>query len=321
MMKSHNACLLFDIGGTFIKSGVMNRTGEMFPHSMFIVEVDSNGTRDQIIASFERAVDRGMEYLCDNSLDIDGIGIAIPGPFDYRKGISLMTHKFKAIYGMDLTETLYNLTGISRNVPIVFMHDVNTALEGELWVGNAREYPTSALITLGTGLGFAFSREGVVQRSALGSPLITIFKTPYGNGILEDYVSKRGFMHAYGELAGIVRENMTVEQIGKQADEGDPASIRTFETVAGIIAEATKNILYEQRIECLLFGGQISKSYGHMEKKLREGLSGLPDLKKIDTAKYMEQSAFYGIIRNIILRQGKLSDQRNIDVKQASNKH
>jgi glucokinase len=138
-----------------------------------------------------------------------------------------------------------------------------------------------------------------VQRSPTGSPLITIFKEPYGEGILEDYVSKRGFLRAYGQEVGRVPEDMTVERIGRQADEGDKASIRTFEVVAGIIVEATKDILREQEIECLLLGGQISKSFSHMETTLRKGFANLPNLKKIDIVKDIEQTVFHGIMHNI----------------------
>ena len=44
------------------------------------------------------------------------IGIAIPGPFDYKNAKSLMTHKFKSIYGLDMRNELKKIQKMTARV-------------------------------------------------------------------------------------------------------------------------------------------------------------------------------------------------------------
>lgn len=65
-------------------------------------------------------------------MELAGIGIAIPGPFDYAAGVSRMTHKFRSICGVDLRGVLHAMPGVPADAEIRFMQDVNAALAGEI---------------------------------------------------------------------------------------------------------------------------------------------------------------------------------------------
>jgi glucokinase len=66
--------------------------------------------------------------------------------------------------------------------------------------------------------------------------------------------------------------------------------------VAEIIAGACRDLLDRTGIECLLFGGQISRSFRFMEPALEKGFSGIPSLKAVMPVKNMSGAAFYGIL-------------------------
>ncbi len=88
----------------------------------------------------------------------------------------------------------------------------------------------AAVVTLGTGLGFAISENGKVLCNELGGPFLSIFKLPYGDGILEDYTSKRGVLKIYKELSGKADvDGIKVAQIGDWANDGDEVSIRDIQ--------------------------------------------------------------------------------------------
>jgi glucokinase len=177
-------------------------------------------------------------------------------------------------------------------------------LAGEIWKGNARGFDNVVVVTLGTGLGFTFTENRIIQLNSLGGPLISAFRLPYGSGILEDYVSKRGFLRLYQEISS--KENIQgikVSDIGKWADQGDETSIRTFHEAGKIFSESLKNILIEKNIQCILFGGQISWSFHHLEGALKEGLREVSSLTKISTVKSIENSALWGIVSTL----GKLN--------------
>lgn len=298
--RTNSCTLLLDVGGTFIKAGMASASGELIPGAEFSYPIHSEGSREDITTSLSASVWQGVCFALDNSLIISTIGISVPGPFDYQNGIPLMKHKFQSIYGLSLTEFFRSLPEVGPAMPICFMHDVNAAMLGEMSYGNAQGFANAAIVTLGTGLGFACCLDGKVQYSATGSPRIAIYNTPYRDGILEDYASKRGFLRLYEGISGRPSEpSLTVAELGRLAGEGDAAALETFATVAGILAESIRKILTEQRIECLLFGGQISRSFAFMGPVLREKLADLPHLERITTMRYIGEAAFYGLLAGV----------------------
>ena len=295
--------IIIDVGGSFLKSAVLNEDGFVHTSSYFITKSYSGSdSKEQIIQAFKDSINKGLLFIVQNEMDMGGIGIAIPGPFDYRNGISLMRHKFQKLFEINLKDLLFEATGINPDLPVVFVHDTNAVLWGEQWTGNAKDFANAAVITIGTGLGFAYSQNGIVQCNELGSTLISIFKTPYRDGILEDFVSKRGILKMYCTFAGKETiDGMKVIDIAKLADEGDGNALATFREVGRIISEALVDILVEKKIECLLFAGQISRSFHLMETTIKEGLTAVECLKRISLVSSIEYAAFYGVLRKIVV--------------------
>lgn len=158
----------------------------------------------------------------------------------------------------------------------------------------------AALIALGTGLGFACCLDGEVQYAPTGSPRITVYKKPFRDGILEDYVAKRGFLRLYGEITGQdTGPSLTVADLGRMAGEGNPAARETFATIGRMLGEALRELIRKERIECLLLGGQISRSYAYLEPGLRKGLYGTACLRSIAPAAHIGHAAFYGLLARL----------------------
>lgn len=297
MVLNKNSCrLLSDVGGTFLKSVVATTDGELIPGSEGEYPMPSLGTRAEIEAALKDAVAYGVAFARKQGLQLVGIGVAIPGPFDYATGIPRMTHKFRNIYGVSLRELFSRQPGVGVDTEIVFMQDVNAALAGEIAQGNAIGYRSAALISLGTGLGFAVSRGQHVLCNEVGGPIEVIFNRIYHDGILEDYASKRGFLRAYNELTGQKNTKLTVADLGRMAKEGDATSRQTFATVGEILAMSLHDLLDQYGVECLLFSGQISKSFCWMERAILSGLRDLPHLTHIGAAAHIGEAAFYGVM-------------------------
>ena len=293
--------LLLDVGGTFIKIGAASHDGELLHGISVSVPVDSLGGREEVTGAVAEAVREGVGALSSDGRTLAGIGICIPGPFDFGKGIPLMKHKFQSIYGMSLTDYIHSLPEVGNEVPVKFIHDVNAALLGEMFKGNATGYSEVALVTLGTGLGFSYAVGRRIMTGPTGSPVSPIYSIPYKDGILEDYVSKRGFLRAYMEITGKPADpSLTVADIGAMAAEGDPAALETFSSVGRILASELKPKLEENRIGCLLLGGQISRSFRFMEDALKSGLEGLDCLKEVLPARHIGEAAFYGIVASFL---------------------
>ncbi len=264
--------LLLDVGGTFIKCS----DGRSIP-------VDSNGTREEIIASFKEAVG-------DTSL-LEKVAIAIPGPFNYDEGIFMMKHKYAAVYG----EKFADLAGAPEGVEFRFIHDVNCMLLGETQAGEGVGYKNVVLVAIGTGLGFAQSLDGKIYKNAAGSPGVSIFNRPYGDGVLEDYISKRGVTRLYSEASGKDAGEITVKEISDLARSGDSAAAKAFSEAGRILGRTIAPILEELSADCLLFGGQISRSFDLMEPALKDELASVECLRKISKISDFDNATFNGL--------------------------
>lgn len=301
-MDLQKTYLAIDAGGTFFKSALLNASGEVINGSAHLERSYSEGPAEKIVGAYRNTVSNALRYVGEHGgLELIGIGIATPGPFDYENGVPMMKHKFASIYGVRLRDVIYSVPEVQVGLPVSFMHDANAALAGEMLNGNARNYQNVALITLGTGLGFAYSQNGKVQFNEQGGPKITIFKTPCKDGILEDYVSKRGFLKIYKEKSRKPDvDQMQVADIGRLANQGDEICIDTFREAGRILAVNIKPILKEQKIECLLFGGQISKSFHHFEEIVKSELDDVQTLRNIAVVGNMDNAALIGALWKLL---------------------
>lgn len=272
----------------------MSADGILIDGSQQTVPIDSDGTLEEICNSLTSAVSQGVALCRYYGYAPAGAGICMPGPFNYITGISAMVHKFAAIKDIPLKEVIANaLEGL--DIPVVFGHDVNTQLYGEMCGGNAVGYRNVCLVSLGTGLGFSMAVDGKVLQTPTGSPLVSIWNLPYNGGILEDHASKRGFYNTWEAVTGSrPAEDMTVAEMGRLAGEGDEVALEVFRRVGSFIGKNIKGYLTEHHIECLLFGGQISRSFRFMEEAVRQELADIEGLT-ITTVSDFSNAAFKGL--------------------------
>lgn len=297
----NNRCfLLLDVGGTFVKSVVATLQGELLPNTETSVPINSDGSREEIEHSFATVVANGRAIAEYNGYLLAGVGIAFPGPFDYNTGVSYMTHKFAALEKVSVKKFFHSLLDIGEDMPVIFMHDVTAAVLGEMNFGAAQGYKNVAIVTLGTGLGFSHTIDGEIQYSQLGSPAVSIYNRPYKDGVLEDYASKRGFLRSYAEVIGKeLPANLTVAMIGGMCNEGDKDALQSFYNVGDILATELKPLLEENKIECLLFGGQISRSFRFFEPAVARLKEEVSTLKHISTMQNISTAAPLGLLSKL----------------------
>ena len=245
MARTRNIAL--DLGGSFIKCS----DGRKVP-------VDSAGSREAVASAVREAV--------GPTGDLSSVRVCVPGPFDYKEGIFLMRHKFASVFG----ESFREVAGIPEEVETTFIHDVVAPLRGFLKMCPELRQGTVALVTIGTGLGFSHAVDGVVALSERLSPAFSLYNLPFGGGILEDHVSRRGLLRHYkGRCRG------DVEEIAALARHGDGEAMDAFTAMAGAFAQCAGPHLKRLGITTLMFGGQISKAFDLMEGTLKEALPGM----------------------------------------------
>ena len=153
-MKRNKKCAIaIDAGGTFFKYALIDGGGKIVMDSVGKSEIDSQGDKESVVDAYAKILKHGFSTACERGMEVRGVGISTPGPFNYKNGISLMKHKFPNMYGVCLIEELKKLSSIPDGIPIKFIHDAHAFVLGEFWYGAAREYATVMGITLGTGVG------------------------------------------------------------------------------------------------------------------------------------------------------------------------
>lgn len=259
---------LLDVGGTFIKCA----DGRQVP-------IPSDGSREAVAAALTEAI--GFTQ------GLKGVGIAIPGPFDYAHGVFLMKHKFPAVYGCSFRE----LTRLPERINLRFHHDVNAQLRGAVRMLGLEEGNT-ALVTLGTGLGFAYAIGGQVRYNEMGSPARSLWNLPLeGGGILEDRISARGIRASYVRLTG--NDKVSVHAIAQRAYGGEEAALEVFSDLGDRLGEALDDPVQELGIDTLLVGGQIAKSLSLMLRPLQNRLEGVRILAVPDGAVFEGLSTLF----------------------------
>jgi glucokinase len=297
--RRYVACL--DIGGSSVKSAAMRDDGTLLENSWHAEAIDSGGSREQILGTFAAALGRQLELIGRQRLPLLGIGVSICGPFDYEQGISRITglDKYEALYGVNVKQELRHRLELPADLMFLFDVDSWSFARGEVWTGAARGYRRAIVFTMGTGVGSAFAADGRIVSEGPGVPWYGwISGQKYRDGILNDYISRTHMVSRYEHLTGT---RIDVREMAARADAGEPGARRVFEEVGEELGLFLReNHVAEFRAECLVFGGQISRSFHLFASPLRTALQNLSCLKAIIPAQDIDGSAIKGIGKYVL---------------------
>ena len=271
--------LTADIGGSHITTAVCNITTDtIIKESLIRMEVNSKGSAESILRSWQNAFDtaRGL-----SGVQVSGLGIAMPGPFDYENGISYIKglDKYEALYGMDVKRYFANLLNLYPS-EIRFRNDAEATIAGEVLAGAGKSGDNIMGLTLGTGFGSAFCYDQVTQDLNLGSDA-------YKDSIADDHLSTRWFLKRYAELTGASLSG--VKQLAALAVTDEKAR-QTFSEFAVNVSDFLAGPLTRFKPQKLILCGNIAKSHPFFLALLRSRLSET----NIVLAELGEQAALVG---------------------------
>jgi glucokinase len=190
---------------------------------------------------------------------VHGASLAVPGPFDFAAGVSLMRHKLPYLYGIDLRQKLAERFGW-QPAQVQFLLDARAFLLGEIGAGAARGVRRAAGITLGTGIGSAFAVDGGVVTEGHGVPPGgEIWNLTYEAGIIEDSVSSRAIRSSYERRTGAARE--VVDLAAAASVDADAA--QAFAEFGRHLGIALRGALSAFAPQAVVLGGSICRS-GHL---------------------------------------------------------
>ncbi len=257
-----------DLGGTFIKGGIVDDTGR-------IVLQDKVPTESQ---KGSAAVAANIAGLCKALLkkanmtndDIVGIGMGVPGMIDSQKGEVVYSNNL-AWEHFYIGEEVEKLTGL----PVKIANDANVAALGETKFGCGKEYNNTVLITLGTGVGGGVIIDGKLfegNRSAgaeLGHSVIVA-------GGEQCTCGRKGCLEAYASATALIRDTKRAmekdknskmwaigsldEVTGKTAfdyQDSDPSAKAVVDNYIEKLGVGLTNIANVFRPEAIMLGGGV----------------------------------------------------------------
>ncbi|MCB0631506.1 MAG: ROK family protein [Saprospiraceae bacterium] len=273
-MMNNLRVLGVDIGGSHITSAAVN-VGDLsiVPATVHTVDVDNKASKKSILERWSRCINQTLQSASIKERAM--LGFAMPGPFHYKTGLAMFegNDKYENLYNVSIPDELKELIN-TPDVDFRFMNDATAFGVGAASMGKAKNYSKVIAVTLGTGFGSAFLKDGAPQVIGNDVPEGGCFwYKPYKEGIADDYFSTRWCIRRYDQLSS--RKVKGVKEIAEVADKH---ALMVFREFGENMAEFIAPFLKLHGTELVILGGNISNAHPFflpvLEASIREaGLS------------------------------------------------
>ncbi len=263
-----------DIGGSHVSAAVVDLAARaILPDSVRRLAVEPNAGADAIVDTWAQAA---LVALAAARRDrASAVGIAMPSPFDYATGVSLMEHKFGALLGRNVITMLterWRETPLAAT-PIRLANDADLFALGEWWIGAAQGCERVIGLTLGTGLGSGFIQDGQIVTSGPDIPPGgEIWNVPYLDGITEDYASGAAISRTYSQATG---QPLAPAEIARRAAQDDPAAQAAFTTLGRHLVGILDPYVQRFQPSCIVVGGNIARAWPLFGPQLERAWPGV----------------------------------------------
>ncbi|MBE6995844.1 MAG: ROK family glucokinase [Ruminococcaceae bacterium] len=261
-----------DIGGTSVKLGFFSADGALIEKWEIPTRTENGG--EAILPDVAASVREAMARHGIAGGQVEGIGIAVPGPVDAAGVV------YKCVnLGWGVFSIRERMRELLPEIPVVAAgNDANVAALGELWQGGGRGYRSAVMITLGTGVGGGVVLDGKIVAGKNGGageighitvePEETLECTCGKRGCLEQYASARGVadlakrMLAECNTPSALRDlgDFTAKELCEQAERGDVMALSVLERFGDYLGRAMSFISCTVDPDVYIIGGGMSRA-------------------------------------------------------------
>lgn len=247
-----------DIGGSHISSAAVNMdTYKIIPGTYFKSPVNSKASKEEILREWGNVINQTLEKVGDEN--VMGIGIAMPGPFQYKTGIAMFERndKYESLHKVSIASELPKYLN-GENISIRFLNDASSFGVGGALIKKIEKNQKLVAITLGTGFGAAFLKNHIPVVNDEGVPEGgCLWDKAFHDGIADDYFSTRWFLSKYKESTG----DNGIGGVKEIVDTNSAISLQLFEEFALNFSEFMLPHLTKFDADLLVIGGNISKAH------------------------------------------------------------
>ncbi len=288
--------LSVDVGGTFVKTALVNENLEIFEKKSFPTaqnNPDGTAVANQIKSIYQ-------EYKKENSdKSISSLGFATPGASDESIGLIHWAGNFgwKNI-------PIKQLVADRVDIPVAFGHDVRVAMLAECKFGNAAEVKDAIFIPIGTGIAAAIQIQNkiIFNQGFVGE--IGHLKVGHSRkcvcgqiGCLEAIASSAAISQNYFELTQINRETPEIIELAKSEDLN---AKKVFQQAILGLANACEALITILAPEKIILGGGLSKAGNNLIDPIVATLKNNLTFQKMPEIVVAKFGSDAGIIGNAI---------------------
>ena len=258
MTRESAYCFAADLGGTKLAAAIADARGRIVAE--LTEPTDRRGgahVAEQIAACAEKlAQSVGIEIS-----QARHVMVGVPGAFDSHTARVYLTPNIAGLEDFDVLGYLRERFG-----PYVAIeNDVNLAMLGEQALGCASQCHNAAFLALGTGTGLGLLIDDKLFRGTRGAAG-EISDLPIGHDpTLPSSPATNAFELEVGSLAIVDRYRryqgetaaLTVRDIFRLLEEGDPVAASVLDTTARWVALAVVTLQSLLDLELIVFGGSI----------------------------------------------------------------
>lgn len=238
--------LVFDIGGTAVKYGVLDNKGE----------IKTKGSFPTPKEGLENLYDEMEKIFNENGAEFGGIALSCPGAVNSETGIIGGVSAIPYIHGPNIKNDLEK----KFNLPVQMENDANCAALAEVWLGEAKENSDVAFVILGSGIGGAVIKDRVLHKGKnlqAGEFGIMYFQKEDGTPGLWGEVATVRFASRVSKLIG--KEVDGIELFRLADEEKNSIVIEEIKKWYQDIAKGLLIIQYVYDPEKIIIGGAISE--------------------------------------------------------------
>jgi predicted NBD/HSP70 family sugar kinase len=253
--------------------GTSDLAGRVLEQEEFLTDPSSKETLDRIVECARRLIKKGI--------DIEGIGISVPGLVDTETGSALFVPRFKW-RDWSVAEDVRIATGL----PVTVDNDANAMALAELWFGRPeiRAVRDFIMILVEEGLGTGIVFDGQVYHGVVGAAgefghMIIGTNAPVAcasgsRECWEAFASERAALARYATLSGCPDDHgeLSFAEIMDRALDGEaPAKAALLET-AHFLGIGISNLIKGLSPEAVIVGGQIARVWPIIGEELKNAV-------------------------------------------------
>lgn len=266
-------CIGVDVGGTTVKIGLFEVSGELLDKWEVVTRKEDAGAN--ILPDVAASIREKLESMgLDLKKDIAGAGLGVPGPVLPDGYVEVCVN-----LGWKDRNPQKELSSLLDGIPVKSGNDANVAALGEMWQGGGKGCSDLVMITLGTGVGggVILNQQILAGRHGLGGEIGHIHVRDEekehcncgGVGCLEQVSSATGIAReARRRMAAVDKasslrqygEAVTAKNVLDEAKAGDELALEVMETVCRYLGMALAHAAMLIDPEIFVIGGGVSRA-------------------------------------------------------------